>query len=131
MRKTFQLLLVTGLCLLAIGCEKSQPDATPAPEPTAPAVEPETAPAPTDATPAVSQDVAEQTLEVACAGCIFKMEGAEGCELAAKIDGKAYLVSGASFDAHSTGLCDASKQADAAGKIEGDKFIVTKMELKP
>jgi hypothetical protein len=124
MLKTFYQLIITGLCVLALGCDKSETE-TKAPVDKVVATEPLEIKA-----AAISQTVAAQTLEVGCGGCIFNMEGAQGCQLAAKIDGKAYLVSGASFDAHSTGLCSASKQADVAGTIKDGKFVVTKMELK-
>ena len=127
MRKTFYQLVITGLCVLALGCDKSETETETKSTPVAKVVA--TEPVEIKA-PAVSQTVAAQTVEVGCGGCIFNMESVQGCQLAAKVDGKAYLVSGASFDAHSTGLCSASKQADAAGTIEDGKFVVTKMELK-
>ena len=41
----------------------------------------------------------DRTVEAGCGSCIFKMEGVQGCKLAVKFDGKAYLVSGANVDA--------------------------------
>ncbi len=69
------------------------------------------------------------TVEVGCASCIYEMEGVEDCELAARIDGKAYLVDLEGFDAHSAGLCAGAKTAVVTGAIEGDRFHATSLEL--
>ena len=69
------------------------------------------------------------TLEVGCASCIYEMEGVEDCELAARIDGKTYLVELEGFDAHSAGLCAGAKTAVVTGAIEGDRFHATNLEL--
>ncbi len=69
-----------------------------------------------------------------CATCIFDMPGATGCTLAVKIDGAAYLVTGAEMDdlgdAHaSDGLCNTERDAVVEGKIEGDRFVATHFTL--
>ncbi len=69
------------------------------------------------------------TVEVGCASCIYEMEGVEDCELAARIDGKAYLVELDGFDAHGSGLCAGTKTAVVTGAIEGDRFHATSLEL--
>ena len=71
-----------------------------------------------------------RTVEVACASCIYNMPGVAGCKLAAKIDGKSMLVTGVSTDAHELGLCSNAKEAVVAGKVDGDTFVATKLELK-
>ncbi len=71
-----------------------------------------------------------RTVEAGCGSCIFKMEGVQGCKLAVKIDGKAYLVTGADVDAHSAGLCSASKQAKVRGRLDGDTFAASAFELE-
>ncbi len=87
------------------------------------------------ACPAASTDQASDlhastmTVEVGCASCIYEMEGVEDCELAARIDGKAYLVELEGFDAHSAGLCAGTKTAVVTGAIEGDRFHATSLEL--
>ena len=73
--------------------------------------------------------VSTMTLEVGCASCIYEMEGVEDCELAARIDGKAYLVELEGFDAHGAGLCAGAKSAVVTGAIEGDRFHATSLEL--
>ena len=65
-----------------------------------------------------------------CGKCQFKMPGVRGCKLAVKVDGKAYLVSGSDVSAHSAGLCDATKNAEVAGKVDGDTFVATSFTLK-
>ncbi len=77
-----------------------------------------------------------RTVEAACATCIFEMEGVSGCKLAVKVDEKAYLVSGSEIDDHgdahaADGLCNASREAVVQGKVEGDRFVASKFELKP
>jgi len=71
-----------------------------------------------------------QTVQAGCGSCTYAIEGVKSCELAVKVDGKAYLVSGASVDAHEAGLCIAEKQAEVSGKVEGDKFVATSFKLK-
>jgi hypothetical protein len=75
--------------------------------------------------------ITNQTLEVGCGSCTYHIAGVESCTLAVKIDGKPYLVEGANVDAHKAGLCSKTgTQALVSGRIEGDKFIATKFELK-
>ena len=72
----------------------------------------------------------ERTVEVACASCIYHMPGVKGCKLAATIDGKPMLVTGVSVNAHRLGLCSNAKEAVVAGKVDGDSFVATKVEVK-
>ncbi len=65
-----------------------------------------------------------------CATCSFKMEGVSGCKLAIEMDGKAYLVSGTEISAHASGLCKATKNAEVAGKVDGDTFVAKSFTLK-
>jgi Family of unknown function (DUF6370) len=76
-----------------------------------------------------AKTIANQTVEAACGACIYKMPGVDGCPLAVKIDGKAYLVQGAKWPNHD--YCDRNCQAVVSGRIEGDTFIATKLEAKP
>jgi hypothetical protein len=71
-----------------------------------------------------------QTAEIGCGGCMYKMAGAAGCKTAVKLDGKTYWVEGLEIDAHGAGLCDATKQAEIAGKIENGKYTATYLKLK-
>lgn len=90
------------------------------------------APAPAPTVPAVAASLAgAKTHEVACATCIYKMSGAEGCILATKIDDKTYLVTGVEMPGHESGLCDGARQAELVGELQGDKFVATAFALKP
>jgi len=71
-----------------------------------------------------------------CASCILDMPGATGCDLAVKIDGTAYLVTGSNIDDHgdahaSDGLCNAPRDAVVEGRIDGDRFVATHFAMKP
>ena len=58
-----------------------------------------------------------KTLEVGCAKCMFKMKDVDSCELAIKIDGKAYLVTGEYIEPTESGLCKAVKKAEVVGRL--------------
>ena len=78
----------------------------------------------------------ERTLVVGCATCIFHMKDVTGCKLAVKMNGKPYLVSGLGIDdlgdAHAAdGLCNAERKGRVEGKVEGDRFIATRIDLLP
>jgi len=105
-RKSLQL-TISALFVVVLGCQSAEDDSV------------------TQATP-----VENVVLEAGCAGCIFNMEGAEGCELAVKIDDKPYLVSGIEVDTHGSGMCDSALKATVSGKVQGDKFVATEFELK-
>ncbi|TRX04287.1 DUF6370 family protein [Flavobacterium gawalongense] len=76
-----------------------------------------------------------QIAEASCGQCQFGMEG-HGCELAVRIDGKAYFVDGTSIDSHGDahaddGFCSAVRKAEVAGKVENNRFKVTSFKLLP
>ena len=76
------------------------------------------------------------TVVAGCSTCIFDMSGSTGCDLAVKIDGTAYLVTGSDIDDHgdahaADGLCNASRDAVVEGRIEGGRFVATSFSLKP
>lgn len=79
---------------------------------------------------------AARVLEAGCARCIFDMPGAKGCELAVKLDGRAYLVKGTSIDDHgdahaADGLCMKARSARTTGKLDGAHFVAERLELLP
>ena len=79
---------------------------------------------------------ATRTAEVACGGCMFAMEEGNGCDLAIRIDGRAYPVEGASIDdfgdAHAAdGMCNMIRTADVVGRVEGDRFVAESIVLRP
>ncbi|MCI0631484.1 MAG: DUF6370 family protein [Phycisphaerales bacterium] len=76
----------------------------------------------------VAKMIKGQTVEAGCGACIYKMPGVEGCPLAIMIDGKPYLVEGATWPNHD--YCDRKCQAVVTGKVKGGKFIATSVEPK-
>jgi hypothetical protein len=84
-------------------------------------------------TKAVSTTITKQKVEASCGKCKFGMEG-DDCELAVRINGKAYLVDGTSIDQHGDahakdGFCNAVRKAEVSGEIVGDKFKATHFKL--
>ena len=71
----------------------------------------------------------DQEVEVGCGMCMYSMEGVETCELAAKVDGKPYLVTGVEFDTHGSGLCNATSNATITGSVTEDGITASKVEL--
>lgn len=77
---------------------------------------------------AAIQRVSDQSAQVACAGCVFHMEGAEGCQLAVKLDGKTYFVDGAEVAGHE--WCDKALDAVVNGTIENGRFVASSVKTK-
>ncbi len=80
-------------------------------------------------------DPSKKTLivETACGECKLGLKG-KSCDLAVRIDGKAYFVDGAQIDsfgdAHaSDGFCEAIRKAELQGTIVGDRFKATYFKL--
>jgi hypothetical protein len=76
-----------------------------------------------------------QIVEVSCGECQFGMKG-KGCDLAVRIDGKAYFVDGTNIDDHGDshakdGFCEAVRKAEVTGEIVNDRFKVTSFTLLP
>ena len=74
------------------------------------------------------------TVEASCGQCNFALPG-KGCELAIRMDGKAYFVTGTDIDDHGDahahdGFCEAVKMAEVQGELKGDKFNVSYFKLK-
>jgi len=77
----------------------------------------------------------KQTVDIACGECQFKMKGKD-CELAVKIDGKAYFVDGKGIDdfgdAHGEhGFCNAVSRAEVTGEIVNNRFKAKEIKLLP
>ena len=68
-------------------------------------------------TTATQGEQIRQTVEAGCAKCMFNMKGVDSCELAIKIDGKPYLVTGEYVDPTESGLCKAVKNAQVVGRL--------------
>ncbi|ACU06785.1 hypothetical protein FIC_00318 [Flavobacteriaceae bacterium 3519-10] len=75
-------------------------------------------------------------VEASCGQCQFKMKDKKGCDLAVRLDGKAYFVDGTDIDDHgdahsSAGFCNAIRKAEVTGKIKEGKFVATSFKLLP
>lgn len=108
------------LLLLAVGCEKTE-----SPNVAAPPRIAANAPA----------GVTEFEVEAACGECKFGLAGSS-CDLAVRIDGKAYFVDGTSIDAHgdahaSDGFCNAIRRAVVSGTVKGDRFVAMSFRVLP
>lgn len=73
--------------------------------------------------------------EASCGQCQFGIKSQKGCDLAIKVDDKAYFVDGAKIDdfgdAHDEkiGLCNVIRKVEVAGKVENDRFIATSFKV--
>jgi len=73
-------------------------------------------------------------VEASCGQCNFGLTDKKGCDLAVKIDGKAYWVTGTDIskhgDAHaSDGFCATVRKAEVTGAIVDGKFAATSFNL--
>ena len=74
-------------------------------------------------------------VETACGECRLGLHG-KSCDLAVRINGKAYIADGIHIDsfgdAHAKdGFCEAVRKAETQGTIVGDRFKVTYFKLLP
>ena len=82
------------------------------------------------------KEIKNQTVEIACGECKFKMEG-KSCDLAIRIDGKPYFVDGKSVDdfgdAHDEkhGFCNVIKKAEVTGELVNGRFKAKTITLVP
>tara|TARA_R110000787_G_scaffold13816_7_gene43009 strand:- start:1476 stop:1781 length:306 start_codon:yes stop_codon:yes gene_type:complete len=73
--------------------------------------------------------------EVSCGQCQFDLKTQDGCDLAIRIDNKAYFIDGTDIDdfgdAHhkETGFCEVIRKAEVLGKVENDRFQSTSIKL--
>jgi hypothetical protein len=84
---------------------------------------------------ATTKVLSNKVVDIACGECQFKMKGKD-CELAVKIDGKAYFVDGKNIDdfgdAHGEhGFCNAVSKAEVSGEIVNNRFKATSIKLLP
>ena len=75
-------------------------------------------------------------VEASCGQCNFGLTDQKGCDLAVKIDGKAYWVTGTSIDKHgdshaSDGFCTTVRKAEVVGEVIDGKFKVSHFKLLP
>ncbi len=75
-----------------------------------------------------------QVVEASCGQCQFGLKSKKGCDLAVRIDGKAYFVEGTKIDEHGDahaedGFCEAVRKAEVQGAVVDNKFKVTYFKL--
>ena len=77
----------------------------------------------------------KQLAQISCGQCQFGIEEPMGCDLAIRIDDKAYFIDGANIDdfgdAHdkNTGFCNVIRKAKVVGKIEDNRFKASSIKL--
>ena len=74
-----------------------------------------------------------QIVEASCRECQFHLSG-KSCDLAVRIDGKAYFVDGTTIDEHgdahgTDGFCEAIRKAEVQGELVNNRFKVTYFKL--
>lgn len=80
-------------------------------------------------------ELIKQVVETSCGQCKFNMKGEE-CNLAVRINGKAYFVDGVNIDDHGDahakdGFCQRVRKAEVSGLIVGNRFKATSFRLLP
>ena len=76
-----------------------------------------------------------QTVEIACGQCQFGMTSQNGCDLAIKINDKAYFVDGLGIDdfgdahAEGTGFCEVIRTAKVSGEVVDSRFIASSIDI--
>lgn len=81
-------------------------------------------------------EIKAQVVEASCGQCNFGLTGGNGCDLAVRIDGKAFFVDGTNIDKHGDahaehGFCSAVRKATVDGKVENGRFVASSFELMP
>ena len=76
-----------------------------------------------------------QVVDISCGKCKLGLPG-KTCELAVRVDGKAYYADGAGIDnfgdAHATdGFCNAIRKAEVQGELVDDRFKITYIKILP
>ena len=72
-------------------------------------------------------------VEAACGQCIFEL-GGKDCDLAVRINGKAYFVDGSHIDSHGDahaedGFCNAVRKAKVQGEVVNNRFKASYFQL--
>jgi hypothetical protein len=82
-----------------------------------------------------NNDKKTQIVEVSCGKCKLGLAG-KTCDMAVRIDGKAYYADGADIDsfgdAHAhDGMCNAIRKAEVQGEIVNNRFKISYIKLLP
>ncbi|MDO9373885.1 MAG: DUF6370 family protein [Bacteroidota bacterium] len=80
-------------------------------------------------------DASLQVVEAACGQCRLGLPGKD-CNLAVRIDGKAYFVDGTTIDEHGDahapdGFCQAIRKAEVKGAVVNNRFKASYFKLLP
>ncbi|MDB4036982.1 DUF6370 family protein [Polaribacter sp.] len=76
-----------------------------------------------------------QVAEISCGQCQFELDSQNGCDLAVRIDNKAYFVDGFDIDAFGdahdehTGFCEVVRKAEVTGIVENGRFKASSVRL--
>ena len=116
--------ILFALVTLAAGCEEQAENQQQGTD-----VQPEPKPIATE------QQHKELVVEASCGQCQFGLPG-KGCDLAVRIDGKAYYVDCTGIDDHGDahsddGFCNAVSRARVKGRVENSRFVAISLELLP
>ena len=82
-----------------------------------------------------NKDEISQVVDASCGQCQFGLTSQKGCDLAIKMDGKAYFVDGTNIDDHGDahnkqdGFCEVVRKAKVTGKIVDNRFVATSFEM--
>tara|TARA_B110000091_G_scaffold152516_1_gene162363 strand:+ start:318 stop:626 length:309 start_codon:yes stop_codon:yes gene_type:complete len=77
----------------------------------------------------------KQVAEISCGQCQFELDSEGGCDLAIRIDDKAYFIEGFGIndfgDAHAehTGFCEVIRKGEIVGELINDKFVASSIKL--
>ena len=77
----------------------------------------------------------KQIVELSCGQCQFGLTSEKGCNLAVRIDDKAYFVDGADIDdfgdAHDEeiGFCEVIRKGEVKGEIVDNRFKVNTIKM--
>src|SRR5687768_4142122 len=77
-----------------------------------------------------------EVVETSCGQCQFALKDKKGCDLAVRINGKAYFVEGTKIDDHGDahaqdGFCEAIRKAEVQGAVVNNKYKVSYFKLLP
>jgi hypothetical protein len=73
--------------------------------------------------------------EVSCGQCQFALDSQNGCDLAVRVDGKAYFLDGFNIDsfgdAHDKylGFCKVIRKAEVSGVVKNGRFKASSVKL--
>ena len=76
-----------------------------------------------------------QVAEISCGQCQFELDSQNGCDLAVRIDNKAYFIDGFDIDAFGdahdehTGFCEVVRKAEVTGVVENGRFKASAVKL--